>query len=78
MWESAASLGVVLFSGWVPGTEIIRSGADALSREEGLDWHGWGVGGIVGRSAEGMVEVNAGCQLQGVHSPDDGSKTQGT
>ena len=43
MWECAASLGVVLFSGWVPGTDIIRSGADALSRDEGLDWHGWGI-----------------------------------
>lgn len=57
MWELSASMGITLFSGWVPGTDIIRSGADGLSREDGLDWHGWGPGTATQSVVQDMAAV---------------------
>lgn len=37
VWQECARLGILLYSGWVPGKEIVRLGVDALSREEGCD-----------------------------------------
>ena len=40
IWKSVAKHSLLMYSGWIPGTEIINSGADAMSREAGLDWSG--------------------------------------
>jgi hypothetical protein len=40
IWKSVAKHALLVYSGWIPGTEIIHSGADAMSREAGLDWSG--------------------------------------
>jgi hypothetical protein len=40
IWRATSARAILLYSGWVPGKDIIRSGADGLSREEGYDWGG--------------------------------------
>ena len=37
LWQECARLGILFYSGWVPGKEVVRLGADALSREGGCD-----------------------------------------
>ena len=39
LWRTCARLGVLLYSGWIPGREVVRLGVDGLSRESGVD-HG--------------------------------------
>jgi hypothetical protein len=44
MWHLTASIGALVYSGWVPGTEVIAIGADHLSREGAQDMWGYSLG----------------------------------
>ena len=61
IWRAAAHYSILLFSGWVPGDEIIRSGADSMSRDRGLDWNGLGLD----KSTKAWAAVQALLSAQG-------------
>jgi len=50
---------IMLLSGWVPGEEVVRLGADRLSREGGVDVHGYTAGPLM------QAAVRTVCQRQG-------------
>jgi hypothetical protein len=37
LWRTCARLGILLYSGWIPGREVVRLGVDGLSRASGVD-----------------------------------------
>ena len=59
IWKFCAEHGIILISGWVPGEEVIRLGADSLSREAGVDRHGYTMG------SQMQMAVRALCAKQG-------------
>ena len=58
IWREAARMDVSLFSGWVPGKEIIKSGSDGLSREDGYDWGGLSARGKAWDAVESLLKRN--------------------
>ena len=59
IWKFCSEHGIILISGWVPGEEVIRLGADSLSREAGVDRHGYTMG------SQMQMAVRALCAKQG-------------
>ena len=47
IWQWCVEHGIILLSGWVPGEEVVRLGADRLSREDGVDVHGYTAGPLM-------------------------------
>ena len=42
---------------WVPGDRVIELGADALSREEGLDWGGYTADAKMWQAVQGLAKT---------------------
>ena len=60
IWRWCAQHDIILLSGWVPGDEVVRLGADRLSREAGVDTHGYTAGPLM-RDAIAVVCRRLGC-----------------
>jgi hypothetical protein len=59
IWKFCAEQGIILISGWVPGEEVIRMGADRLSREAGVDKHGYTMGSAMRLAARTLYATRA-------------------
>jgi hypothetical protein len=59
IWQWCVHHDIILVSGWVPGEEVVRLGADRLSREDGVDVHGYTAG------PQMQAAVATVCQRQG-------------
>ncbi len=59
VWQWCVQHDIILVLGWVPGEEVVRRGADRLSREDGVDVHGYTVG------PQMQTTIATVCQRQG-------------
>jgi hypothetical protein len=59
IWRHCAEHGIILVSGWLPDEEVVRLGADRLSREAALDVHGYTEGPLM------QADVATLCQRHG-------------
>lgn len=62
IWQWCVEHDIILLSGWVPGEEVVRLGADRLSREDGVDVHGYTAGPLM-QAAVATVCRRQGCAL---------------
>jgi hypothetical protein len=56
IWRATSRHAVMLYSGWVPGKDVIKSGADGLSREEGYDWGGVSAAGDAWKAVGALLK----------------------
>jgi len=54
IWELTTKFGMLFYSMWVPSDRVIELGADALSRDEGLDWGGYTADAKMWQAVQGL------------------------